>query len=113
MNSFTLSNTSHIITNLSTHYIEVDNRVPKRADSHSLCRHPLNKHIRSRSQYHSSPGHDPLSCASQVVKQCPIIMHCIIIDLYTTVVAAPFIIITIQIGAVHNLPESACKYQSL
>ena len=42
-----------------------------------------------------------------------LIMHCIIIDLCTTLLAMPSMMITSQIGAVYNLPETACKFQSL
>ena len=43
----------------------------------------------------------------------PLIMHCIIIDLYITLVAAPAVIIPFYLGPTYPLPESVCKYQSL
>ena len=42
-----------------------------------------------------------------------LIMHCIIIDLYSTIVGIPASAITSQIGRDHRLPESACRYQTL
>ena len=43
----------------------------------------------------------------------PLIMHCIAIDLYTTLVAAPSVIIPFYLGPTYPLPESVCRYQAL
>ena len=112
MNNFTLSNTSRTITNLNT--------TTMRSTTASQNTETLTVYVAILLTNIFGAAANIILLLAMVrfpelrkSSGSALIMHCIIIDLYTTVVAVPSMIITSRIKAVYNLPESACKDQSL